>query len=311
MTYVSWRCPGCGSDRSSSWPAVISPFVASYALDSKPNPTRLCECEACGLRFFEDRLTEAEAGRLYSGYRGDAYFEARHRHEPWYSRKINDAIGGSDEVIRVRCEMVERFIKANLPADAGITDVLDFGGDRGQLIPQSLGDNRFVYEISGVTPVSGVTCIASAEDLAGRAFDLVLVSHVLEHCSEPRAILDEVRPLLRDQGVLYVELPYERAQLRWLGKKGIYRGYLDALRRVPLALRAMDLYSTAFRLRFNVVPPLGFVKMHEHINFFDERSLRAMLEACGLEPMVVATEAIVTKSTGTTPVLCALARRRR
>lgn len=307
MTYATKQCPGCASDASTVWPALVSPFVASYALGARPAPTRLRECTRCGLRFFEDRLTSDEAGRLYGGYRGDRYFAARRRAEPWYSRRLNDGIGASDEQIRVRHTLVERFLRARVDVDA-IGDVLDFGGDRGQLIPPTIGKQRFVYEISGVTPVPGVTGIASAEDLAGRRFDLILLSHVLEHCSEPRDVLAEVRPLLRSkESLLYVELPLERTDLRFVGRSGWYRRYLDVLRRTGPVLTAVDLYSTAFRVRFGVLPPLGFMKLHEHVNFFDVRSLRAMLEASGLVP-VVAEELAIASSLGVTPVISALAR---
>jgi SAM-dependent methyltransferase len=309
MTYLARACPCCDSTRYDAYPALVSPFVASYAMGTKPSPTRLLECDACGFRFFEDRLTDAEAERLYTGYRGDRYYQERHRHEPWYTRKVNDGIGGSDDVIRVRRAMVERFLRDRIDV-TNVKDVLDFGGDRGQLIPEGIGQQRFFYEISGIDSVSGVTRIGSAGELRERRFDLVLLSHVLEHCSEPATVLAEVHPVLRSKdSVLYIELPFERANLRWLGRKGAYRSYLGALRRVKPLLTAVDLYSTLFRIRFDSLPPLGFVKLHEHINFFDERSLEKLLEHCGFE--AIALERLVIRSSlGSTPVLSALARTR-
>jgi SAM-dependent methyltransferase len=307
MTYLASACPCCESSRHDAYPAVVSPFLASYALGESARMTRLLECGSCGFRFFEDRLTDAEAGRLYAGYRGDRYYEARHRHEPWYTRKVNDAIGGSEEVIRVRTAMVEKFLRDRADV-AAIDDVLDFGGDRGQLIPQSIGARRFVYEISGTDAVPGVAHIGSAAELRDRRFDLVLLSHVLEHCSEPRAVLDEVRPLLRGEGsLLYVELPFERAELRWLGKASAYGSYLASLRRLGPLFTAVDLYSTLFRVRWNTMPPLGFLKMHEHLNFFDARSLRELLARSGFEAVAV-EELVIRSSLGLTPVLSALAR---
>ncbi len=307
MTYTARACPCCDSTKYDAYPAIVSSFLSSYVFGSRPSPTRLLECDACGFRFFEDRLTDAEADRLYAGYRGDRYFRERNRHEPWYTRKVNDALGGSEEVTHARREFVDRFIRRN--ADVSKLDaILDFGGDRGQMIPEGIGKERFVYEISGTHPVNGVTRIGSTSDLAERRFDLVLLCHVLEHCSEPKAVLDQVRPLMRaSDSVLYVELPFERMALRWLGKSDAYRTYLSTLGRVPPLLVAVDLYSTLFRTKYETMPPLGFVKMHEHINFFDERSLRRLLERCGFE--TIALERLVVRSTlGETPVLSALAR---
>jgi hypothetical protein len=307
--YVAHACPSCESARHREYPALVSPFVASYVLDAPPPLTRLLECKACGLRFFEHRFTSAEASKLYDGYRGERYYRARHRVEPWYTREVNDAIGGAPASIVARQSLIERVLGAHTDA-ARIERLLDYGGDRGQFIPLSVGRERFVYEISGVSPVEGVSCIASADDLAAQRFDAILLSHVLEHCSEPKEVLDAIRPLLRGQGsVLYVELPFERTELRWIGRGASYRGYLSALRHTGPLLTAVDLYSTALRVQTNTLPPLGFAKLHEHINFFDERSVRALLVRCGFD--VVTTETThIRSASGVDTVLVALARPR-
>jgi hypothetical protein len=285
----------------------VSPFLASYALDRPVEPTRLLECRHCGFRFFEDRLTDTENGRLYAGYRGERYYRERHRCEPWYTRKANDGMGTDDSVLRARKALVDGFVRRHVDANT-LGDVLDFGGDRGQLVPEGLGQRRFVHEISGVEPVAGVTNLADPAELGRHRFDLVLVSHVLEHCSEPSRVLGDVRALLRSKdAVVYVEVPYERPTLRLLGRAGPYRAYLSALRHAGPVLTAMDLYSTACRLRFDVVPPFGFVKLHEHVNFFDVASLRALLERSELSPIAVERLTVVS-SFGETPVISAVAR---
>ncbi len=45
----------------------------------------------------------------------------------------------------------------------------------------------------------------------------------------------------------------------------------------------MDFYSAAARIRLNHVPPLGLVKCHEHLNFFNTASMTALLECTGFE----------------------------
>ena len=66
-------CPCCGAQEALAYPALESAFVAERALQRPPRPTRLLECRACGLRYFEGRYEAAEAARLYLGYRGPAY----------------------------------------------------------------------------------------------------------------------------------------------------------------------------------------------------------------------------------------------
>ncbi|MFO0735179.1 MAG: methyltransferase domain-containing protein [Labilithrix sp.] len=300
MTYRVSTCPSCSSQAWKAYPAIIAPFVAEYALSAPPGRTRLIECEDCGLRFFEDRLSDAEIAKLYDGYRGDRYYEVRHRHEPWYTRAMND--GQGDDA--ARRATIERVVKRQV---SHVGELLDFGGDRGQYIPEGLADRSFVHEISGVPSVPGVELLATEKELEGRSFDLVLLCHVLEHASEPRRLVERIAKLLRDRdSLLYVEVPFERPSLRLLGRGKISSGWLGAIRRVRPALLAADLLSTALRHKLDVVPPLGVVKLHEHVNFFDERSLRAALASAGLEVVSVGRELSGSEKT---PVVCALARR--
>src|SRR5207253_864927 len=87
------RCIVCDSESLARWPAVTSPFIAEIAQWPAPVRCNLDECGACGHRFFDLRLDDAEMGRIYGGYRGDGYFAARHRWEPWYTRAVNESIG--------------------------------------------------------------------------------------------------------------------------------------------------------------------------------------------------------------------------
>jgi SAM-dependent methyltransferase len=307
--YRAESCPCCASTEHVAYAALVSPFVSAYVLGETPPPTRLLECGACGFRFFEDRLTDDEAARLYADYRGDRYYAERHRREPWYTRRVNDAIGGDPEGVAARRELIERVLRDHGDV-AALERVLDFGGDRGQVIPDAVGREKFVYEISGTHPVAGVARIGSADELRGRRFDLVLLCHVLEHCSEPGEVLEQIRPLLAGPDArLYVEVPYERADLRWVGRGGAYGAWLSALRRVPPLLTAVDFYSTLFRIKAGVLPPLGFVKLHEHVNFFDAASLRALLERCGFEA-IVSEKVDMALPSGLSSVLVALARLR-
>ena len=73
-----------------------------------------------------------------------------------------------------------------------------------------------------------------------------------------------------------------------------YRGadYLQLLAKSPRLAMLMDFYSTACRIKFSLVPPLGFVKLHEHISFFNEQSLVALGRRAGQEVLVCQTEKI-------------------
>lgn len=212
---------------------------------------------------------------LYSGYRGETYFEARHRHEFWYSRRTNEGIGNDPVEIVSRKQNLARVLGRR---EQSIATVLDYGGDRGQFIPDGLGAERFVYDISDAKPINGVAGLTSLE---GRQFDFIMLAHVLEHCSEPRQILQRLRALGHGKTLFYFEVPYERPSLTWAGEGNLQRQYLNALLRVEPLLKLVDLYSTVSRVKFNQIPPLALQKCSEHLNFFNEASLKALLDGEG------------------------------
>ena len=275
--YFINSCPCCESTERQEWPAIVAPFIAHYACGIEPQACLLCECRNCTFRFFDLRLTDLEIGTLYAGYRGTAYFNARHRHEFWYSADVNVGIGNDPAEIASRKQNLAKLLSGR---SESITSVLDYGGDRGQFIPEHLGTERYVFEISDATPVSGVSRLESVER---KQFDFVMLAHVLEHCSEPLRIVDELKQLANDQTIYYFEVPYERPSLRLAPRGRFQRLYRDALLRAGPLLTAVDLYSTVCRVKLNCNLPLGLHKCSEHLNFFNEKSLRALLERSGYE----------------------------
>jgi SAM-dependent methyltransferase len=304
--YLAKSCPCCGSKRSHARPAIVAPFVAERALGRAPERCNLLECRTCGFRFFDLRLSDAEIGRLYADYRGEEYYLQRHRHEFWYSRKTNAHLGETCAIVEARCNTLRRFLENHLDTST-IDTVLDYGGDRGQVIP--VGRRRFVFDLSRVASVDGVTSITSEEELGGMTFDLVMLCHVLEHASDPQALVARLRPLGKEGACFYFEVPLERPHLFGIVRGRLGEAWLDALRRVPPLLRAVDFYSTVARIRAGVLPPLGFVKMHEHLNFFTEGSLRALMDASRFEVAACETLA-VPHAFGRVSVIACLARPR-
>lgn len=283
-------CQCCGGTDLASYPAGIAPFIVEYVLEGRATPSRLFECKGCSFRFYETRYTDEEAGRLYGGYRGDRYFRVRHRHEPWYTRAFNENLGKTGGVETRRAEVGAWIEHLNPNAKT----VLDYGGDRGQFLPIRPELTRYVYDISGVAPETGVKAFSTKSDIGDLRFDALVISQVLEHVSEVGQILDHARALANPSAALVVEVPFEHFDLRLLPRGSTYQAYVDRVLRTPVVRTAFDFYSAVFRLKLGLIPPLGFPRMHEHINYFDGRSLRAALETRGFD--VVRCEATTTSS---------------
>jgi len=264
---------------------LVSPFIAAYVLHKMPELTRLLACKDCGFRFFETRYDADEVAGLYLGYRGPNYFRSRHRCEFWYSKKTNDAIGSDSREIATRRAGVMAYLTKHVDASK-IEKILDYGGDRGQFIPEQIGKERYVYEISKAQPVQGVTNLSERSQVAGRSYDLIMLCHVLEHCSDPIEVLNDIKALTRngkERPLFYCEVPLEVYDLRWVGTSRFYETYLAMLSAVKPLLYAIDFYSTTARVKFGVIPPLGFLKQHEHINFFSVASLTALMNRAGFQ----------------------------
>lgn len=56
--------------------------------------------------------------------------------------------------------------------------------------------------------------IADAQDFSfGKEFDIVIMSHVLEHCPEPLKVVENVyNNVLNDNGIMYVEVPTQKKE---------------------------------------------------------------------------------------------------
>jgi len=207
-------------------------------------------CEACSfvqtkLPFHEDAIN-----RLYLDYREDSYNKERIETEPWYAAIAADVGHGSIE-LETRITAATSFLKTHMPIVEDFT-ILDFGGSDGKFMPR-LGGQKFVFEISNVTPIEGVTRIHSDAELG--TYSLVQLAHVVEHVVEPLDLVKYVATKVAPNGYLYIETPQEippeqRAQLK--------RGEL-------------------------------LVGIHEHINSYCIEAVTRLIETAGLQ--VVAIEA--------------------
>lgn len=147
------------------------------------------QCRQCGFRYSNVRFTDAQAQAIYGDYRTDRYFQERERFEPGFMAEY-----GHHFKPRSYTDKVETFVRSyKEPAT-----VLDIGGGNGENTP--FRDRATIVDIG--------------DTIEGR-YDLVVMSHVLEHVASPRHFVDIARNHLNTDGLIYTETPIEPAHSVW------------------------------------------------------------------------------------------------
>jgi hypothetical protein len=264
VTTVS-SCVVCGGRISVRRKGSVAPFLAHRIWNRPAFPIDLVRCEQCDFMFFNPRLDPDEEGRLYSQYRSEEYQQMRHSTEPWYTKRFNAALS-KPELMQTRRARLSEVLTRHL-AGRPISNVLDFGGDRGALVRGLIPCAKpYVYDISAVTPEPGVERAADLAACRVQEFDLILNSNVLEHVAYPRVLLEQIRSVASDQTLLFIEVPFEFPFSRELVVRRIVQ--LGVL----LAARPS--------IGLSLAGPRGLCLMHEHVNYFGAKSLQALMASC-------------------------------
>jgi 2-polyprenyl-3-methyl-5-hydroxy-6-metoxy-1,4-benzoquinol methylase len=164
-------------------------------------------CLECGLVFINPRPGPEEIGRFYpSGY-GSRYREGRNKKKSFYKRIPELLFGDPD--IPERLDSDPHF-------ERRCGRVLDVGTGDGQLLVEF---QKRGWEAEGLEPFCepssqvkelGLEVMNSSfekANLPAGRYDVVLMSHVLEHMHEPLEALRKAARLLAPGGLAYVEVP--------------------------------------------------------------------------------------------------------
>ncbi len=194
------RCQLCGAQELTlvHWQPGIR--VVAAAVDERVDvATHLCA--SCGLVQTLPQPDPALLARFYAGQHRDLF--------------VDDGRGTRTPGEGSRRDQL-RWLHQRLGNLFGLR-VLEAGCYDGHLLE--------LFEEQGALGVGVEPCVAAAEfarsrrgldvrtgrledvSLADGSFDLVVLSHVLEHVLDPRSTLERCRKLLRDGGTLFVEVP--------------------------------------------------------------------------------------------------------
>jgi hypothetical protein len=268
MKFIDF-CPICAGKNLISYQVNISPFLGERMfLDNSMKDCLFVHCEDCDFYFHNIRPEPNEMSRFYAGYRGEAYQKQRQKHEPNYTAELNAMIGNNPVEIQNRINALEEVLSRNRVSFD--VSVLDYGGNDGRLIPTSISGKKFCFDLSNNDTVAGVINLKQ-EELFKNKYDLIMVSHVLEHVSYPKEVLCEVSELIQCGSYLYIELPYERAAVKEVFQGNI--GWKGALKGAFKRYRPKWLFPS---MSFGLNPCL-----HEHINSFNEKSLAKLVSLLG------------------------------
>jgi hypothetical protein len=171
---------------------VRAKFVAERTLAE-----RACysmRCEACNTRWCEPRLTDTQMRLLYTNYRSPEYDKMRERIEPDYAERKAHHLGFRDNT-RSAEYMLQPYLKT--------PRILDVGGFDGLNTPlRHIATDHHVYDIEHGSPVEGATIVR----LPDPPYDLVVMSHVLEHVPDPLEFLMDWAQ--HSSKMVYVEVPH-------------------------------------------------------------------------------------------------------
>ncbi len=229
------------------------------------------ECKDCGLIYTSPRIREPEA--IYWGNADTYYEEMRlvfegklpHHRDPNYLHEI-------------------RAIEALKPTKGRFLDV---GCNAGMLLRMA---RQRGWDVTGCEPSPSLASLAKKHGFPvhncflgeipaseERSFDVVALSDVFEHVTQPLAMLADARRYLKDDGVLFVKVPNARWSLlkqRLLAmagrrpEQGLWDAYEHVVHYTDESLRKM-LEKGGFKVvQLSIDPPVQTPNWHEHVGHY-------------------------------------------
>jgi SAM-dependent methyltransferase len=270
-------CPLCGSD--GAYPLWFRPLEADRAVDAHlaPEDTAgwwVVRCARCGLGRVDPLPLEADLAAMYdeSYITPGAFAGIAHQGGIDGSLHVYDRPGGRQASLRWHGARLGRIERFGLNGQQGRPHerLLDVGCGAGYFLDAariagwqvagvelSESASQVARSLLGLDVFTGALADAAFPD---GAFDLVTMFEVLEHMRDPGAALREANRVLRQGGLLAIEVPND-----------------------------MDAYRAALASAGNrwwVIPPV-------HLYYFNASTLSRWLLMNGFEPVYLATEGSV------------------
>jgi 2-polyprenyl-3-methyl-5-hydroxy-6-metoxy-1,4-benzoquinol methylase len=198
---VEWEdvkeCPVCNGQHIT--------YVWGYEI--KKYPIRFWKCTTCGTIFLSPRMSDDYTKLFYKTY----YPKYHHKYEETREHEIE----------KVRAFTLLGLLKLNTKKEFFCH--LDVGSSKGILLNEfrtNLSIKESVgVEVDGVVRMKAsdqfkdIFFVDTLEEVGEDTFDLITMSHVLEHFNHPTDELCKILEHLTDDGVLLLEVPNANANL--------------------------------------------------------------------------------------------------
>ncbi|MFM7442746.1 MAG: class I SAM-dependent methyltransferase [Tabrizicola sp.] len=205
-------CPLCETPTSALRPWLTMPIDVKKR-GAPVDSGALVWCDACDLG---TTRTQPDDAALSSAYELSAYYTHGGSHMVDLPAGLIDRVLVKAAYLRDSGSLMDR--EGLLRRAPGARSVLDIGCGNGDFLAAMAGDGR---RLVAIEPDPGARAVAAAKglevlpgsaeepppELTGQSFDLITMTHVLEHCRDPLRALRNVRDLLGPNGVFYCEVP--------------------------------------------------------------------------------------------------------
>jgi SAM-dependent methyltransferase len=287
----------CSTQTNDSVPEHSLPAVADCPLCERPGAKRrfytrdrihgisgtfaIHRCDGCHAWFIQPRLTAAELSRYYPGQYGrfrqsqslrKRYYRGWQRYVLENHYNYPNENGVAPNLLSRALAFVLSFTAKGVIPYRGSGKILDVGCGGGGYLYRL---KRWGWDAYGVEPSEtgarhaqnlglnvkqGLLEEARFED---NFFDVIRLSHVVEHLPNPKATFREIARVLKPKGLVYLTVPNTRSLVFWLFRENWYA--LDAPRHVisysPKTLRALATATGFEVVRENFsAGPFNFVR---------------------------------------------------
>lgn len=282
-------CPICDSSSSENH-SIIAPWITKLA-NLPFMPSTYFSCNNCSFSWFS-RFSDHMMRSLYSNYRSEYYFDFRNSWEPWFAKTDNNAFKETSSLeasnsVKGRRRDIEAVFDLSGLSLSQINGCLDFGGDSGQFIPNDIKGMRYVVDpqIASNYKVGSITYVSDIKVIEKNSLGLIMSCMVLEHVNDVNQTINDIVKILATDGYLYIEVPMDNFCVSKIHQTWFYEKYLNFLLHRKYLFQLLDFATGIWRLVFKRIPFWGILKQSEHINYFDNSTIQALIGKFGFNPL--------------------------